>query len=229
MNLPKAAKKFSATVVLSMAALMVCAFPVRADLLQLVNGDHYRGTVISMNSSNIEFLSEIQGRVSLPRNKVAGITFHEVVVKPSVTAKPAAPTVAAPLIVSGTNAPNTVTPPAPGSTADAVVQQLRQQGLDPKLIDQVQEQIFGKASPEAAQKFNELMGGLLTGRVSVQDIRTQAENAVNQIKSAKKELGGEAGGMLDGYLSILEKFMQESGTDNPAPAQSPTPAPAPSK
>ena len=118
---------------------------------------------------------------------------------------------------------------APGSQANAVIQQLRQQGVDPKLIDQVQEQIFGKASPEAAQKFDELMGGFLTGRLSVQDLRAQAQNAVNQIKSVKKDLGGESGEMLDGYLSILEKFVQESGTDNPAPVQPPTPAPAPSK
>src|SRR5580692_2283594 len=55
----------------------------RADLIELINGDHYLGTVVSMSTSNVEFLSEIQGRVTLPRAKVAQITMHEVTPKPA--------------------------------------------------------------------------------------------------------------------------------------------------
>ncbi len=225
MSSSKIAKMFSG--LMALVVTMTATICARADLLELTNGDHYRVTIISMNSSNIEFLSEIQGRVTLPRSKVANIMLHEVTPKPAATVNQAMPPVGAPLILSGTNASTNATSGAssvaPSSAADAVVRQLRQQGVDPKLIDQVQEQIFGKSSPEASQKFNELMGGLMTGRVSVQDIRAQAQNSINQIKAAKKELGGDAGDMLDSYLAILEKFARE------ADAGTPPPTPAPSK
>src|SRR4051794_31661174 len=65
------------------AALLV--FPALADVLELTNGDHYSGTIISMTRSNVEFQSEIQGLVKLPRDKVAKMTLHE-----SVTTKSAA-------------------------------------------------------------------------------------------------------------------------------------------
>lgn len=189
------------------------ALPVRADLLELTNGDHYRGTVISMTSSHVVFKSEVQGLVTLPREKVATIIFRPVVAPPVTTVpKPAAPD-------SGTNVnfvnPATNAPAAApiSSQASLVIQQLRQQGVDPTLIQQVQEQIFGKSSPEAAKKFDEMMSGLMTGRLSVQDIRKQAQSSIEQIRAAKKELGSDAGDMLDGYLDILEKFVQESASE----------------
>ena len=195
--------------------MLAAALPVKADLIELTNGDHYRGTVISMTQTQVEFQSEIQGRVTLPRDKVAQITLREVVAKPVVAIKPAAAPVA-PLIFSGAHnsAP-------PTNQTDAVVQQMRQQGVDPKLIDLVQQQIFGKSSPEAAQKFNEMMSGLTTGKLSMQDIRKQAQSAIDQIKAAKKDLGGDAGEMLDSYLGILEKFVQESTADSSSPVPPP--------
>ncbi len=194
------------------------ALSVKADLLELTNGDHYRGVVISMTQSNLEFQSEIQGRVKLPRDKVAKITLHESAVSKPVAATP--PSTAAPLILSGPSNPTT-----PASQADAVIKQMRDQGVDSKLINQVQEQIFGKASPEAAQKFNETMDGLISGKLNIQDIRAQAQSSIAQIKTARQELGGDAGEMLDGYLAILEKFVQETGSST---SSSPSPQPTPS-
>lgn len=218
MNLPKLPSIITHLGLLLAALAGPVVLPVKADLLELTNGDHYRGIVISMTQSNLEFQSEIQGRVKLPRDKVAKITFHESAVSKPVAATP--PTAAAPLILSGPN-----TPTQPASQADAVVKQMREQGIDPKLINQVQQQIFGKASPEAAQKFNETMDGLISGKLNIQDIRAQAQNSLNQIKAARKELGDDAGEMLDGYAAILEKFVQETG---PSTASPPLPKPTPS-
>jgi len=194
--------------VVFMLAVSLAAAAVRADILELVNGDSYRGVILSMNRTNVEFQSEIQGRVLLPREKVARITFREPMVK-----KPVAETgqsVVPPLIIRGTNVAHAV-------PSSAVVGQMRQQGVDPKIVEQVQEQVFGKGSPEAAQKFNELMGGLTSGTLNIQDIRAQAQTAIATIRETKKELGPEAGDMLDGYLSILEKFVRESATDTNNP------------
>jgi hypothetical protein len=194
-------------------ALATFTLPAKADLIELTNGDHYRGTVVGMTQSNVDFISEIQGRVKLPRDKVAQITLHEVTPKP-VAVAPAATTNVAPIILSG---PQSTPPPTATSQADAVVVQMRQQGVDPKLIDQVQEQIFGKSSPEAAQKFNEMMRGLMSGSMSMKDLRARAQSSINQIRAAKKDLGEDDGGMLDSYLAILQKFMNESATDTTMP------------
>lgn len=222
---------------LALAALALsAALPLRAaDLIELTNGDHYRGTIVGMDSNNIDFISEIQGRVHLPRNKVAQITFREVAPRP-VARTNTAPATASPLIMYGTNnlyaAASSAAPAAAAgpATAEEVVQQMRQQGVQPQLINQVQEQIFGKASPEASRKFEEIMNGLTSGQISVQDLRVQAQNAIKQARDAKKELGGDAGEMLDGYIGILEKFVAESAPSAAAPAPAPAapaaPAPA---
>jgi hypothetical protein len=209
---------------LTLVALALCgARPLKADLIELINGDHYRGTVMGMDSNNIDFLSEIQGRVHLPRNKVAQITFHEVIARPVartnaaigsaapvVLAGAGRPAPSASIILSGTNNLSAVAATAGPASAEAVVEQMRKQGVAPQLMNQVQEQIFGKASPEASQKFEEIMNGLMSGSISVADLRVQAQNAIKQARDAKKDLGGDAGEMLDGYIGILEKFVAES-------------------
>src|ERR1700722_4440826 len=120
------------------AVLMALSTPARAEILQLVNGDQYRGMVIGMNASNVVFQSEIQGRVILPRAKIAQIVFREVPAK--VAPNSAGTNAARPLILSGP-------PAAPVPAGDAITEQMRQQGVDPKIVDQVQQEIFGKSSP----------------------------------------------------------------------------------
>jgi hypothetical protein len=219
-------------VAVAMSGLML-ASAARADLIELTNGDHYRGVVVAMTVTNMEFISEIQGRVFLPRAKIAQITLHDVTPRPVATHA----ITNEPLILSGPSTP-TVVPGAaagaPGSaqvsgSASAVLEQMRQQGVDPKLVNQVQEKIFGQGSPEASSKFNQLMGGLMSGQISVKDIQAQAQQGIAQIKAAKKELGPEAGEMLDGYLGILEKFVQEANADSTPPISQTPPARVPTK
>ena len=203
--------------VAALAVLLVASsVPARAEILQLVNGDQYRGTVIFMNTSNIVFQSEIQGRVTLPRNKVAQIVLHDVAVKNSTNASKSTN---APLILSGP-------PSGQAHTEDAITEQMRKQGVDPKIVEQVQQEIFGKSSPAATAKYNQLMGGLMSGRLGVQDIRAEAQKTIKQVRAMKKDLGDDAGDLLDGYVSILEQFVADSaGAPNevvvPAPANKP--------
>jgi hypothetical protein len=217
------------------AAVALAAFSLKADMIELINGDHYRGKVVSMDSNNVDFISEIQGRVHLPRNKVAQITFHEVVARPVagtnapagsiiLSGPSAAAPVVAPLVLSrGSNSAVTAPAGTGPASAEAVVAQMRKEGIQPQLINQVQEQIFGKASPEASQKFEEIMGGLMSGQISVQDLRGQARNAIQQARDAKRDLGGDAGEMLDGYIAILEKFVNETDPSTTASAPATTP------
>jgi hypothetical protein len=199
--------------------------PARADSLELVNGDHFRGTVVSMTQSNIEFQSEMLGHVTLPRSKVAHISLGETPV-PKLATNNTATHVGPSLILQGTpnpeRGPFVSDPTTPSLTlqgtqspgSEAVLLQMRQEGIDPALVSQVQQQVFGQGNPAAAQKFNELMGGLMSGSLSVGDIRAQAQDSIKQIKEAKQQLGPDAGDLFDGYLAILESFVAETATNS---------------
>ena len=63
--------------------------------------------------------------------------------------------------------------------------------------------------PEANGKFDELMGGLLTGKIDISGLRAQAKSAADQLRAMKKDMGGDGSAMLDAYLSVLEKFLAE--------------------
>jgi hypothetical protein len=208
-----------------LSALLVAA-PSRADLLELTNGDHYSGTVIALTKTNLEFQSEIQGVVKIPRDKVAKITLRESTPKPvasvTVTPQPSPAPIAAPSSPAAAK---------PATQTDTVIQQMRRQGVDPNLMSQIQEQVFGKSSPEASRMFNDMVNGLMSGSLNVGSIRSQARNAIKDIQSAKKDLGGDAGisELLDGYADILQKFLQETGTTDPeAPAAKPNGTQTPS-
>jgi hypothetical protein len=194
------------------AMAMLLVLPVRADVLELINGDRYQGTVVAMNLKAVEFQSEVQGKVTLPREKVARITFHEIAAKPGVVP---------------TGASNAVSKSA---QAEVALGQLRSGEADSKMIKAVRDQVVGSGTPEAVQKFDDLYGGLLSGKLSLQDLRSEAKKALSDVKSAKAELGDDVGDYLDGYLAILEKFVQET-TPAPAPAANSTPVvkPAPKK
>jgi hypothetical protein len=122
---------------------------------------------------------------------------------------------------------------APASKAAAtntnVAVALRALGGGSNSIEQVRRQMLAGADPAATQKYNELVGGLMTGRLNVNDIRTEAKNSIEQINQLKRELGPEASDSLDSYLAILQGFVNEteSGTAplTPTPATSSTPAP----
>jgi hypothetical protein len=197
-NLP-GKKGRALTCLLCLAAL--APGPLKGDLLEMTNGDRYAGKVISVTQSNVSFQSGIQGRLNLPRSTVARISFGEAAARMSAVAPSAAP-------------PNLKTnePIKPPPKLD----------FDSKSLSQVQQDLLSTASPEARRQFNETVKGLMTGKLSIDDIRAQARNSVKEIKAAREELGEDAGGLLAGYLHILEHFLQET---DPAPVVAPAEKP----
>ena len=87
------------------------------------------------------------------------------------------------------------------------------------MISQVQDQFLAGAGPEAQGKFNELVAGLLSGKLGVNDLRAQAKTTLDQARAAQKEMGDDGGSSLESYLSILEGFLKETApavdTTNP--------------
>jgi hypothetical protein len=176
---------------------------IRAEVIELVNGDHYAGAVVSMDRSTVEFRSEIQGVIRIPREKVARITFTTMALKP-----------AGALPSSGEPTTQVANHLSKGSSttnnAAAVVQQIRVEGVDPNTADQIQKQLLGQTSPEVTQMFNQMVKGLMTGSLTVDDIRAQARSALKDVREVRKEFDGDEGQVIDGYINILQKFLAES-------------------
>ena len=188
--------------------LLLTALSLRADQLQMQNGDRYAGHIVSMNSNSIVLESDVLGKVTLPREKVSTVMFG--------AANSAAPTTA-------------TQPPKSAVTNLNIAAQLRAMGGSSNSIEQVRQQMLTGADPAATQKYNELIGGLMSGKLNVNDIRNEAKTSIQQINQLKQELGPEAGDALDSYLAILRSFVNESEPVTPpmtpaTPTASPTPA-----
>jgi len=180
---------------------------LRADQVEMQNGDRYLGTVLSLDTTTLVLRSAVLGTVNLPRGQVALITLgpggatNSTRGASAITRQPAASSIAV------TNGMIDLS----GS--------LRQLGANTNFIEQVRAQFLAAPGPEANQKFSAMVGGLLSGRLTVNDIRTEAKSAADQLKELKRDLGEDSGWALDGYLTILESFLRETA---PPPSDSAT-------
>ena len=184
----------------SLFLLLLCAATpaVRADQVSMQNGDRYNGKVLSVSSNSVLFQSEVLGNLTLPRAKVASIDLGNGPVTRSQ------PTVQA----------ATTLPRVPSATRTNVEADFsaafRQMGSQTNLIQQIQSQFLAGAGQEANDKFEQMMGDLINGKMSVNDLAAQAKGAADQLRAFRKELGEDAGGgELDAYLSILDSFLNQ--------------------
>ena len=99
--------------------------------------------------------------------------------------------------------------------------------IDPAAVEKVQQEFLGTANPEANQMFQEMVRGLASGKLNVGDIRAQALSTLNEVRELQKELGDDdTAGLLNSYVSILESFVKQGGT-NTAPPKAPILRPRP--
>ena len=171
---------------------------LRADQVEMQNGDRYLGKVVSLDTNTLVLRSDVLGTVRLPRGKVALITLGSGATTSFVRAMTATNGL---LDASSVRLTNGITD---------LSASLRQLGANTNFIQQVQAQFLGAAGLEANAKFNELAGGLMSGKLTVNDIRVEAKSAADQLKELKRDLGEDAGWTLDGYLTILENFLRET-------------------
>jgi hypothetical protein len=195
------------------AAFVPVVFQLKADQIEMQNGDRYVGTVLSLNTNTLVLHSEVLGDLTLPRSKVAQINLRPMI-SPREGTRPAATNlINRPVAAAGPINPVNSSPAPVTARTNAAAEELpagfKLLAANSGLVEQVTGSLLADAGPEAKAKFNELFGGLMSGKVSVEDIRNEARSAVAQLKSLKKETGDDSGAM-DGYLSILEKFLGES-------------------
>jgi Fe-S-cluster containining protein len=204
--------------VLGTAVAMACAAlllfstagRLQADQIQMLNGDRYAGRVVSLDTNAVVLKSDVLGTLRLPRSKVAAISLGAV------------PATNSPALLLPANAQVRSPAAAPGNTTSNLHPALRQLGASTNLIQQVQKQFLSGAGAEANNKFNELLGGLMSGKLSVDDIRAEAKSAAEQLRALQRETGEDAGFAANAYLAILDRFLKET-----APAALPTNAPPP--
>jgi len=187
---------------LVLAFLVIGTLRGPADQVQLQNGDQYNGKVLSLDDKTLILENEVLGKIALPRGKIA-------------------------VVLLGPQPVRTHTNPAATSGG---LKQTNSLATDlashSNLIQQVQRQFLAGADPQAQQKFNSLVSGLLDGSITLEDVQREARTAADQVRALKKELGPEASSALDGYLAILDQFLKEA-PDAPAPTNSPPPKVSP--
>jgi hypothetical protein len=168
---------------------------------------------MSMTTNSLLLQSEMLGNVTLPRAKVKLVTFG--INAPTNSARPTSQT---------TTSARLSVPVNTNKTSDLSVA-LRSLKADTNLVRQIQKDYLNAATPEANQKFNQTLNDLASGKLTINDLRGQARTAADQLRAFKRELGEDAGGELDGYLDILDRFLRETES-SPGPKTKPIGRPA---
>jgi hypothetical protein len=172
----------------------------QADQVVMQNGDTFNGKVLSMTTNSLVFQNDNLGTVTLLRSKITGITFGTAVAAPLLKASPTN------LIVIGQSA----TPEPETNSSSDLTEALRELRDQTNLVQQVQSQVLGSANPAAVNKFNQMIDDLSTGKMSMNDLRAQAQSAADQLRA----LGPGAGEEANSYLTILDNFLQETAPGN---------------
>lgn len=192
--------------------MLVMALPLRADEVDMQNGDRYFGTVLSVSADTVVLKSDMLGVINVPRAKVTNLAFG---------VKTAAPVSASPKFA--------VAPPpaaSAGTNADLSAA-LRGLGADTNFIGQVRQKFLAD-NPGAASNYDAMVGGLLDGSLNLDELRRQARAAAEQLRELKRAGDSDSGIPVDAYLEVLDNFVNETASEptNAAPALVPkSPAP----
>ena len=204
---------------LSGIILLLAALPrLRADLVEMQNGDRYAGKVLSVSADTVVLASDVLGKINVPRNKVASLAFGTNAAALRPAANPAR-------VPAFTNPPAAASAAALANANVDLSASLRQLGANTNFVGQIRQQMLA-GSPEAAGKYDELVNGLMTGKLDLNDLRREAKSNADQLRELKRELGPEAGDSIDTYLVVLDNFLKETAAEatNTAPkATSPAP------
>ncbi|QDT35944.1 hypothetical protein [Stratiformator vulcanicus] len=213
----------------SMAALPALAFGIAAssltatiglaDTIRLENGDTLSGHVKSLDDQNLVLASDVLGDVTLKRTKVAEIYLGDNrPQEPVATVVPAPPKQDATANkaggVAGALGLGQGTLPAQQNLND-ILGQLQSGGVSADTMEGLQQQFPLLADPKVSSMFRDRVGGLMSGRLDVQDIRKDAVQALDMIEELEADLGPQAAQALQGYKGILQNFVQRSAPVEP--------------
>jgi hypothetical protein len=186
--------------------LVIDALGAKADQVEMVNGDRYVGRVLSLSADNLTLQSDVLGTLRLPRSRISTIALD-----PRVTGSGTNLARPMPLLQRSNN----LTKISAGGSTNAAAEfsvAMRQLGSNSNVVKQVQEQLLTGAGPEAQAKFNDLLGGLLSGKIDLTQLRAEAKSTLDQARQVRGDMG-EEGAMIESYLAILDGFLKETQTE----------------
>ena len=188
-----------------MIFMFVAAPRLRADLVEMQNGDRYTGKVLSVSADTVVLDSEVLGNINVPRKKVATLMFGTNAAAPKAAANIAR--------VSGsTNLPTAASSAALANTNLDLSAAFRHLGANTNFVGQIRQQMLA-GSPEAAGKYDEMVNGLMSGELNLNDLRREAKSSADQLRELKRDLGPEAGDSIDAYLAVLDNFLKETAAE----------------
>jgi hypothetical protein len=182
--------------------MVVAAPALRADQVELQNGDRYSGKVLSVSADTVVLQNDVLGIINVPRKTVASLAFGTNAVAPKAASDVAQISVPTNLPAAGSLAPlsNTNLDLSAG---------LRNLGANTNVINQIREQLLA-GNPEAASNYDDLVSGLMSGKVDMDDLRRQAQASADQLRELKRDLGPDAGDSIDAYLEVLDNFLNQT-------------------
>jgi hypothetical protein len=203
-----------------MILLFTAATRLRADLVEMQNGDRYSGKVLSVSADTVVLESGVLGKINVPRKKVATLMIGANVAAPNTATNIARVSVP-------TNLPAAAPAAALANTNLDLSAAFRNLGANTNFIGQIRQQMLA-GNPEAASNYDELVSGLMSGQLNLNDLRSQAKSYADQLRELKRDLGPDAGDSIDAYLGVLDNFLKETAAEptSATPASRPkSPAP----
>ncbi|MBX3439713.1 MAG: hypothetical protein KF861_19645 [Planctomycetaceae bacterium] len=201
----------------SMLAAIAAPALVRADSIELVNGDVIRGTVVSVDERQAVISSELLGQLRLDRSKLKSIRFGDQTAsvpstngQPQTDQKPSASLEDLIRELTGRGSSDDKAKP-PALNLDELFQG---GNLDLGGLQQLQKSLPLLSEPEVQKQFQKYMQGLMSGEMTLDDLRNDAADVRNGLKQLQKELGPR-GQAFDGYLDILDSFLNEAAPSSP--------------
>lgn len=214
-------------------ALVLLSVPMiaRGDRLQLANGDEIEGELLEMSGDTVKFRHAILGTFTVPRHQIHAIELGkqrgaERIMADGTPAPAETPEEVIDRLVNPDVNPAAIKQLEKGrkrhSTPQGAIEQLRREGVDAKMMGQLHAMLPGFGSPEVQKHFQDRVTGLMSGSLTINDIRNEAIDARDQLKELMDDLGA-GGEALGGYYGILDGFIKK--TDPNAPLTVPGIAP----
>ncbi len=189
--------------------------------------------LLEVTEKTLRIRHELFGEVDIPRSKVLAIVMGDPKspeakrVNPDGSeAEQETPKEIIDRLVNKDFGPNAIKELEKGKkrqpTPEDAVEQLKREGIPNDLQRSLHLMLPGFGAPEVQGYFNDRVDGLMSGSITIQDIRKDAIGARDQLREIMDDLGQD-GAALQGYYSILDNFIEKTKPQTPQQKQSPPP------
>ena len=206
------------------AGILLCnSGSALGDRLQLANGDEIEGELIEMKDGNVKFRHEILGVFTLPRTQIHAIELGKErggnrLMSDGTEAPPETPEEVLDRLINPAIDKEAIKKLSQRekqhSTPQDAVDQLRREGVNEKMMSQLHMMLPGFGSPKVQEHFQDRVTGLMSGSLTINDIREEAVDVRGQLKELMDELG-PSGQALQGYYGILDGFIEKTDPKKP--------------